>query len=73
MALFDPSLMRKAALISNAVITKFALIGIGAWLGTKADQALGCSPLFLLVGIFAGGGAGIWYLFVTLKKNRMDT
>jgi len=73
MALFDPVLIRKAAVISNAVITKFVLIGLGAWLGGKADTSLNTSPLFLLLGIFVGGGAGLWYLFVMIKKNKIDS
>ncbi len=72
MALIDPTLLKKAAMISNAVITKFVLIGLGAWLGSKADTALNTTPLFLLIGIFAGGGAGLWYLFVIIKKNKID-
>lgn len=73
MALFDPTLLRKAAVISNAVITKFALIALGAYLGMKLDEKLSSSPLFILVGIFVGGGFGLWYLFVVLKRNRMDS
>ncbi len=73
MALFDPSMIRKAAVISNAVITKFAMIALGGWLGSKADKALSTTPLFLLLGIFVGGGLGLWYLFVTIKRNKIDS
>lgn len=73
MGLFDPTLIRKAAVISNAVIAKFVAIGLGAWLGNKVDVKIGTSPLFLLIGIFMGGGVGLWYLFVVIKKNKIDS
>ena len=49
--------------ISMTLTMLLAIFG-GIWL----DRRLGCSPLFLLVGIFLGVGAGFYNLWSELSK-----
>lgn len=48
-----------------------AIIGIVALLtgaGYVLDSLLGTLPLFLLLGIFAGFAAALYYVYIKLKK-----
>jgi F0F1-type ATP synthase assembly protein I len=54
------------------LITTLAGVGLGLW----ADRQLGTTPLFVLVGLFAGLGAGsraVWILiqrFLTASDQK---
>lgn len=39
---------------------------LGGWAGLALDERLGTSPLLVLVGAFAGAGAGLYTLYARL-------
>jgi len=47
--------------------------------GVWVDDRLGSSPLFALIGLLMGGGAGFWWMYVRLmgvdrsSRSRSDT
>ncbi len=45
-------------------------LGVGGVLGWLADSALGTLPLFLLVGLLAGAGAGVLGARAELRRYR---
>lgn len=45
------------------------VIGVFIALGYGADRLFGTLPLFLLLGMVAGLGAALYYLFVQLKDE----
>ncbi|MDX1579631.1 MAG: AtpZ/AtpI family protein [Gemmatimonadota bacterium] len=39
------------------------------WLGVQADERLGTDPLFVLLGVFVGFGAGFYSMYRELTSN----
>jgi F0F1-type ATP synthase assembly protein I len=44
--------------------------GLGAWGGWWLDGKTGLSPLFLILGVFLGFGAGFYSLYMSLFGRR---
>jgi F0F1-type ATP synthase assembly protein I len=61
--------MRMYAVITSAAMAKFALIGLGYWIGSKIDASLGTSPLFLLLCVGIGLGLGLWGLIRAIDRR----
>lgn len=50
---------------------QFALgIVLFLFLGRWADQKLGTTPLFLLIGVFAGGGGGFYSMYRRISQAQ---
>lgn len=47
-------------------------IVVGVFLGLTADNAMGTAPLFLIVGLFLGGAAGMWNLFRAANRTTVS-
>lgn len=54
------SLGRDLGRYSGLGLTLAVTLALFAWAGYALDQRLGTLPLFLLIGVFAGGGAGTY-------------
>lgn len=53
-------------------ITLGVAVALFAWLGTKLDERLGTSPLFVLLGTFLGFGAGLYRMLRDLTGGGAD-
>jgi F0F1-type ATP synthase assembly protein I len=47
----------------------YASVFAGVLLGWGADRWLGTDPIFLVVGLLAGSGVGLWKLWLYLKGS----
>ncbi|WP_202079639.1 AtpZ/AtpI family protein [Caldalkalibacillus salinus] len=45
---------------------------IGFWIGNRVDQWLDTGPLWLIVGVFAGLGAGVLSIIPVVKRYLGD-
>lgn len=50
-------------------ITLGLAVALFAWLGTLLDERLGTKPLFVLLGTFAGFGAGLYRMLHDLTGS----
>lgn len=54
-------------------ITLGLAVALFAWLGTLLDEKLGTKPLFVLLGTFAGFGAGLYRMIHDLTGAGGET
>lgn len=65
---------RQALWAMAAVVELTASILVSAWIGLWLDRRFQTDPLFLLVFVLVGGGAGFWLLWrLTHRADRNQT
>ncbi len=68
---FDPKKIRIAAIMTNAVLMKVALILGGFYGGRALDVKYHSDPYFMTAGICLGLGIGLWWVLFTAKKYKL--
>ena len=59
----------KALLLVNLIGIDLAVMTFsGFWLGRAVDRWLHSDPIFLIVGVLSGLAAGIYIIFITIKR-----
>ena len=68
----DPGFLKRMAAVSGMVLEMAALAIAGGIAGSWLDTRLGTGPLFLLLLLFGGMGAGMARMLYTVKRLSDD-
>lgn len=66
--LFDPKMMRMAAMIANAMLTKAIILIAAFFLGRWLDQRFGTDPWLMFLCVLVGLAVGIWWIILLTRK-----
>lgn len=66
--LFDPKMMRMAAIIGNAMLTKAIILIAAFFLGRWLDNRFGTDPWLMFLCVALGLGLGIWWVIKLAQK-----
>ena len=62
--------LRGIAVASGAGLTILASIGIGVWVGMKADEWLGTAPWGLVIMALLGAVSGLWSVITRILGKK---